>query len=304
MTNQACIQRLEGQTQVVQHYSALMLTLCVLNLLSSLVASIGNSLVIYALWKASSIPANLKKLFLGLAFSDLAVGLFAQPLYGIIIAMMFKKETTPSYNLEYLCPTMIFVNFVSSYFLAVVTFIMVTAIAVDRLLAVFLHLRYQAIVTPKRVVITLVTIWIISGITTSLYMSFPEYSSVVTAVLEIVGLVLTAVAYTRIYQVVKYHQLQIQVQYNDARDRLRERRSAINALYVFVIFVACYLPNLCAAILLIADPFRNSFRAAYNVTAFFVLLNSSVNPFVYYWRYREMRAIMKHVVRKILYLNS
>ena len=302
MTNQAC----ERQTQVVQHYSILMLTLCVLNLLSSLVASIGNSLVIYALWKASTIPANLKKLFLGLAFSDLAVGLFAQPLYGIIIAVIFKKKTTPSYNFEYLCPTIFFVNFVSSYFLAVVTFITVTAIAVDRLLAVFLHLRYRAIVTAKRVVITLVTIWIISGITTSLYISFPEYNSIVTVVLEIAGLFLTTVAYTRIYQVVKFHQLQIQVQYNDARDRLRERRSAINALYVFAIFVACYLPNLFAAILLIADPLRNSFSflAAYNVTAFFVLLNSSVNPFVYYWRYREMRAIMKHVVGKILYLNS
>lgn len=150
MTNQAC----ERQTQVVQHYSILMLTLCVLNLLSSLLASIGNSLVIYALWKASTIPANLKKLFLGLAFSDLAVGLFAQPLYGIVTAVLFKKKTTPSYNFEYLCPTIFSVNFVSSYFLAVVTFITVTAIAIDRLLAVFLHLRYRAIVTAKRVVIT------------------------------------------------------------------------------------------------------------------------------------------------------
>ncbi|XP_068739861.1 melanocyte-stimulating hormone receptor-like [Montipora capricornis] len=301
MADQACF-RSQQQTLVVQHYSTLMLALCILTLLSSLVTSIGNFLVIYLLWKASSIPAKLKKLFLGLAFSDLAVGLFAQPMHGIIIAVMLKKAVHPGYNSDFLCPT-IFISYISGYFLAVVTFLNITAIAVDRLLAVFLHLRYEEFVTSKRIVITLVSLWLASGVTTSLYMSFPSYGNVVTVVLECVGLILTAVAYIRIYQVVRYHQLQIQEQYNDARERLRERKSAINALYVFVIFVACYLPNLCVAMLLIADQSKTSFRAAYNVTAFFVLFNSSVNPIVYCWRYREIREVMKHTIRRILRSN-
>ena len=37
---------------------------------------------------------------------------------------------------------------------------------------------------------------------------------------------------------------------------------------------------------------------AYNASAFLVLMNSSLNPLVYCWRYREIRDIMKRAVKK------
>ena len=51
---------------------------CIFNLVFSVVAVLGNLLVIHALWKSSSIPATVKKLFLSLALSDLAVGMLPQ----------------------------------------------------------------------------------------------------------------------------------------------------------------------------------------------------------------------------------
>ena len=39
----------------------------------------------------SSIPANVKFLFLSLAFYDRAVGLFAQPMRGVIITLMLSR---------------------------------------------------------------------------------------------------------------------------------------------------------------------------------------------------------------------
>ena len=54
--------------------------------------SLANLLVIRALWKASSVRANLKRLFLNLAVSDFAVGLFSQLMIGVIIAVMLHKK--------------------------------------------------------------------------------------------------------------------------------------------------------------------------------------------------------------------
>ena len=106
-------------------------------------ATLGNLLVIRALWKASSIPATVKKLFLSLTFSDLAVGLFAQMMYGAIIAAMLKMTATGNYNFDIFCPTIIIACYFSIFLLAGASFQNITAIAIDRLLALSLHLRYQ-----------------------------------------------------------------------------------------------------------------------------------------------------------------
>ena len=68
-----------------------MIICCVLNLFFTVLTSLGNLLVILALWKASSVPTNLKNLFLNFAVSDFAVGLFPRLMFGVIIAVMLHK---------------------------------------------------------------------------------------------------------------------------------------------------------------------------------------------------------------------
>ena len=306
MAAQFCNQRLEGLPQLVQHHRTFTLTLCVLNLIFSPVAILGNLLVIRALWKSSSIPANLKKCFLSLAFSDIAVGLFAQLMYGAIMAMMLKMAADGSYNFDFLCPTVLTVCYSSMFFLGCVSFLCITAIAVDRLLAVSLHLRYQELVTSRRVIIALVSLWVISGIATSALISLPKHFAVFAVVLDCIGLLLTTVAYIRIYKVVRYHQNQIQIQGqlqqptdNRAMELLRETKAAFNALFVYAVFIACYVPYFIVLILYGAANSRTSFLAPVHVMVLLVLLNSSVNPLVYCWRYREIREIVKSTVKKM-----
>ena len=74
MASKFCIARLNESVQLVRFYEVFITSICVLNLVFSLVATIGNILVIRALRKASSIPPNVKTLFLSLASSDLTVG--------------------------------------------------------------------------------------------------------------------------------------------------------------------------------------------------------------------------------------
>ena len=166
---------------------------------------------------------NVKKLFLSLAFSDLGVGLASQLMAGIIYAVILKTASKEDYNLTSLCPTVInlkthSVTLSNSYkfedcyllfFLCAASLLTLSTIALDRLLAVSLHLRYQELVTSKRVTIVLISIWLTSCITALIYIFLPKSNEMVAAVILLVGYVLTTVPYFRVYKVVKYHQNQI-----------------------------------------------------------------------------------------------
>ena len=78
MASKACTRTLTILSDLVQFHSAFMLAYCCINLVFSVVAVLGNLLVIHAVWKSSSIPATVKKLFLSLALSDPAVGMLPQ----------------------------------------------------------------------------------------------------------------------------------------------------------------------------------------------------------------------------------
>ena len=77
MAEQYCNRTLEGFLQLAPYRETFFFSLCVSHLAFSLVTSLGNILLIRALFKPSSIPANEKKLFLSLAFSDLRTGVAA-----------------------------------------------------------------------------------------------------------------------------------------------------------------------------------------------------------------------------------
>ena len=112
-----------------------------------------------ALWKASSIPPNLKSTS---PEHCLAVGMFVQPMFGIIIVVMLKTASSGNYNFELLCPTILTVCYFFMLLLACASFLSIIGVALDILLAISLHLRYQELVTTNRINISLVAIWMIS----------------------------------------------------------------------------------------------------------------------------------------------
>ena len=308
MAGQFCSQRLEGFVQLVRLHGTLMSNFCILNLVFSLVTTLANLLVIRALWKATSVPSTLKKLFLSLSSSDLAVGLFVQLMLGVIIAMMLKMTAVGNYNFDFFCPTALTAFYFVLFLFASASFLNVTAIAVDRLLAISLHLRYQELVTSKRVIVGLLFLWFTSVVAASIYISLPNSDRLVVAIMGFAGLLLTSVAYIHIYKVVRYHQNQIQchlqISNAQASELLREKKSALNTLFVYVVFIACYLPHLCTTVLLIKNSSQISFRAASHITFNCILLNSSLNPLVYCWRYREIRKIVKSTVKNIFRMSE
>ena len=307
MAEHYCSQTLDSLLKLVHHSRSSILAFCVLHFTFSLVATLGNLLVIRALIKASTIPANVRKMFISLAFSDLAVGLLPQLMDAIIYAVVWKMASRGE-NLAFLCPTVLSVLSYFVYSLIAASFLNVTVIAGDRLLAVSLHLRYQELVTARRLTTVLVSVWIISCVFPILYILFPKEIEMVTAIISLIGYALTTVAYVRIYKVVKYHQNQIysqnQLQNAQTREAHRQRKSAYNSLFVSVVFLACYFPLFPCTILYETNTSEVSFIVARYASLFLICLNSSINPIVYCWRYREIRQIVKNTVKKIIRRNE
>ena len=226
----------------------------------------------------------------------------------IIYAAILKTAPKEDYNLTSLCPTVINLWLYLFFFLCAASLLTLSTIALDRLFAVSLHLRYQELVTSKRVTIVLISIWLTSCITALIYIFLPKSNEMVAAVILLVGYFLTTVAYVRIYKVVKYHQNQIygqnQLQNAQTREALRQRKSAYNALFVYFVFLVSYLPFLPSVILYLTNTSEISFLIAKSASLFLICLNSSLNPIVYCWRYREIRQIVKSTIKKILRLGE
>ena len=300
MAEQNCTSLLDHWIKLVYYKRSFFLGFCVLNLVKR------NLLVIRALMKNLTIPATVKKLLSSLAFSDLAVGLCSQLMTAIISAVMLKMASSGD-DFAFFCPTVLIVLLYFMHLLAVASFLNVIVIAFDRLLAVSFHLRYQELVTPIRVTIVLVSLWLTSCVSAFLYIFLPKGIAVAAAI-SVIGYVLTTLAYVRIYKVVRYHQNQIysqnQLQNAQAREAHKQRKSAYNSLFVSVVFLACYLPFLPCTILYSTNTSEISFLVAHFAAIFLIYLNSSLYPFVYCWRYPEIRQSVKRTVKEIFHMNE
>ncbi|KAL9986820.1 hypothetical protein ACROYT_G001022 [Oculina patagonica] len=220
MIDAFCRKKLQEFSATVRYQQTFMLFICLLNFLFSIVATVGNLFVIHALWKASSIPANVKKLFLSLAFADLAMGLFVQPMFAVILAVMLNMAANESYDFDGFCPFVLTLAMSCSGFVVGTSLFTIAAIAVDRYFALFLHLRYQELVTENRVYIALVILWVSSGLGTFIFMALPSNNDMVAVAFQSTTLVVLTVAYIRIYNVARYHQNQIQDQRHTPNNQL------------------------------------------------------------------------------------
>ena len=114
-------------------------------------------------------------------------------------------------------------------------------------------------------------------------------------------------SYIRIYKIVRYHRnqrqsWQLQLQTSQARELLRRRKCAYNTLFAYGVFLGCYFAVLFSVILSKTKGNRRipSVVMVHNFTEFLVLLNSSLNPFIYFWRFPEIRGIGKRDISEML----
>ena len=249
--------------------------------------ALGNTAFLITIRK-TSLHSVAKLLMTSLAVSDLAVGLVINPLF--IATMLNSDRAAAAILVKVLGP-----------FLEMVSLFTITAIGVDRLLALQLHLRYEAVVTSSRVTLVVVFIWVFFGICSctvmilSLKICLIAFPAVFISLLAV-----NFVVYLKIYLIVRRHQRQIQQQQPQANNEnifsvKRFKKSAINTFLVFILLLCCYLPYSVCVNMDISG--ASISRSVFITTVTLVHLNSSLNPVLYCWRDHEIRTAMKQLFR-------
>ena len=126
----------------------------------------------------------------------------------------FIMKVDGNNNLEFFCPIILSVYFFFTFFLTCASLLTITAITVDRLLWVILHLRYHELVTTRRVAVLLVLLWVISIAAAFTIISFPKHSEIVNLLWHALQSFLRLAHMQEFYKVVKHHRIQIAASFN------------------------------------------------------------------------------------------
>ena len=274
------------------------------NVFLAITATLGNTLILIALHKVSSIHPPTKCLLRCLAMSDFCVGVIAQPLF-----VAFLMEIA-SANWRILYLTLSTFNFTFCGF----SFATATAISVDRLLALLLGLRYRHTVTLRRVRCLVVCFLLLSTVNTFIYALFSrDFANSVGFVVIITSLFLSVFSYAKIFLKLRQHQSQVRQhvgheQANGGRIPMnieRYKKTVCTIAWFQLALVFCYFPIFINTILTTASPSKYGRGSIFYVCASTVLFfNSTLNPILFYWKIREVRQVVKTTVLQIRCFSS
>ena len=275
----------------------------VLNSFLSITAGLGNALVLVALRKESSLHPPSKLLLRNLATTDLCVGVILQPLYATSLLTAVNEHWNVCRYLEVIIA-------ITSTILCAMSVLTLTAISVDRLLALLLGLRYRLVVTLRRAYGTVIAFWAVSTVSTVSSLTINRFlnsniKSWCEASVILLCLVTSTYSYTRIFINLHHRQNQLQdrVQQPNQTSQLnigRYRKAVSATLWLQLTLVACYLPYVILGTWFICAKASSSVFLARNYTITLVYLNSTLNPILYCCKIDEVRQAVKDTIRKVL----
>ena len=297
--NHKTVQELFCSAEFVRGVKSQLIFLSALNMFLSITAFLGNTLILVALHKETSLHPPSKLLYRNLAITDLCVGIIVEPL--------FVTHWTSVVNERWdICYYAYWAARFSGSILCAVSLLTVTAISVDRLFALLLGLRYRQVVTYRRTCITVTGFWIFSIVGTGTLF----FNRRITSWYQYIGtafcLVSTIFAYAKIFVTLRHNQIRVQSQAAQGQPSqaiplniARYRKAVYSALWVQGTLVICYLPYNIAVVLTPQRGMPLSIYLARNFTFSMALLNSSLNPLLYCWKIREVRQAVKETLTQL-----
>lgn len=276
------------------------LSFSAVNIFFSVTAFLGNILIIVALRKETSLHPPSKLLFLCLATTDLLVGLTAQPLLvAYWMSIVYEHWSLCRYARD--------AAYIASYFLCGVSLSTMTAISVDRLLALLLGLRYREKVTLKRTYIIVATIWVLPSI--AALFNILDYSLTLwVSRLTILTFLVTLIAsYTKIFLALSHRQAEIQEHVQQqprqqtALNMMRYKKAVNRALWVQLSLVVCYAPyGIVEIVISYSKTYSSHLFILWEISVVLVYFNSALNPFLYCWKIPEVRQSVKQTIKQTL----
>ena len=287
-------------------YNHITIAACVFNSIFALPTVLANAMILAAFWKTPSLRQPSSILLCGLALTDLGTGILVQPFFTV---MNIGQMTCN--------PHVYSVGWIMTHgvgmFLVVVSALTMTAISVEKYLALFFHMRYEVVVTFKRVLVAYVCCLVVP-IPFLLHIWFVRDPIVEAVRMSIYGIsailcfVATPLAYVRICAVVRRHLSQIQHQANLTAsfhgdraplDMFKYKKSVVTMSCMLALFVLSYLPfTVCSAVYKFVGD-TDALMATFNVCTIIIFFNSLLNPILVCLRMRKIRDFVKQTLMKM-----
>ena len=272
-----------------------------LHIILAMTSTLGNILILAALRKESSLHPPSKILLRSLAFTDLCAGIFSEPI-AITIFMAAEYE---NWNL---CFFMMHLSYFIGGVLCLLSLFTLTAISVDRLLALLLGMRYRQVVTSQRVTVVVVCSWIlISGSSVVIWTKIRGVLLYHFSANVFLFLVVSTCCYTKIYQKLLQHQAQVQENVHQGQPNgheplniARYRKTVSSTLWIQFSLIACYLPfGVIVAVAAVKGDVTSFAYVTWAISATLMYFNSTLNPILYCWKIRKVRRAAIDIIRGI-----
>jgi hypothetical protein len=225
-----------------------------------------------------------------LSLADFLVGFLFLPTFAA-----WAMEHNPNYS----C-VLVEMKLFAGWVFCSASFLIMVAVSCERYLALFYSLKYPSIVTTKRLVFVVVSIWTLSFVICSF--GFDNITKTIrhaiTIIVIAIGLLTIFGTYTRIFKLVRRHHHQINAQQIGDTNNARQRKLAVTMAYVIGVSLICYLP---IAIVFADIVIRGGFTS--QNTGFFVMsellfsTSSLWNPLIYCLKNEEIRGAVLQLLR-------
>ena len=275
-----------------------MICLSVINTPLAMTEIVGNTLTGIALHKETSLHLPSKALIRNLVASDFCVGFKELALVAQWISILQERWQICHYF--FLAHNMI------ATISMPVSLWALTAISVDRLLALLLGLRYRQVVTLRRVYVVVTVFWVLVGVGSSIVLMLnPDVVKVVSSTSITVCLITSIFSYTTIFFKLRNQQILVhnyppeQANQTISLNIFQYRKTVSTSLWLQLALVFCYLPYLLLA------PFAHRQMEKTQSSAFYLPLysattlmffNSSLNPILCCWKIKEVRRVVKETL--------
>ena len=270
----------------------------VLNSMFCLTATVQNLPVIAAIFRTRSLHTPSNVLLCSLAVTDLTAGCVVHPIFVAFKAQLLQDRFS--------C-MLVLVKEGMIIYTGVLSMLTLLAISLERLIALRVHLRYSEFVTIPRVLTVVFITWLSWGLVVCAWplgLGIYIVSLVSVVIIMVIAIVLTVVC-AIIFRILRRHQKviqdQTQLHADEVRTLSRSRKSAAAILYVVVLFFIFYSPCAYATIRFnISKDFSIAQNILWDVAQILALVNSSVNPMLYYWKMGNIR----RAVKRLLFVNQ
>ena len=271
------------------------------NVLLAICSSLGNILILIALHKETTLHAPSKLFLRSLATTDLLVGVISEPLTITYWMSAVRKRQDDCYNA-------LFTSFIASYLLCGMSLLTLTAISVDRLLALTLGLRYRQVVTVKKACACVIMFWIVSIIFSAMYAQNVRITIWYSHIVIPVSFFTSVSSYTKIFWELHRHERQVRgniIQREQSSNSssaplniTQYRKGVSSVIWLQVAVAVCYLPHGIITALWTYSGQSSAITVLRQLTLALVYFNSTLNPLLYCWKISEVRQLLKELLRR------